>query len=741
MRCYLQLDEKDKAIALAQQTVEDFPGELSSYIAAIGLHMQLEDKDAARLLLDNAYGTLSETSPKTDILRLAEYALDLGDFIRGAQALVPITDVTAYSQLSRALIRCYFEAARPADALEICRQITEHNSPVRYITEMHSYILQSIGDLPNAIEVCLAHLRVYPDDTMISFCLCLLYARTQRSDLLVQLLDKMNVSEIRLPVAHSFQLAFLLLSVRAVEKSLQLAYRVRLEHITDWKAHSCYHSLLSKMLQSGETSLAKARVEIDTRVTLRFADSSMAIYTIATGGEDNAITPDNYIARQLLGRELGGVGTLMAVDEAREYEIIGLTSKYVFAHTQSTHLLATDFRDQSEVVTFDIAGQENGDADLSGFFGFIDKIEDADAELAAYYKGGLLTIAGYALRRGLNEVAGWFRVTGDPRFGVYSEHVSDPGFDASSAKLDDRIDIIIDSYSLLACAQLGILEQLQKLPNRKVAAHVALEGVMDYISELRLMGAGQVCSLKKDNGRYYRVDTRPEDIMSMVAHLEKILQWLKDNCTVLPVNEALKINFHEKNQMDQIIGRASIDAILLAKEHDALLFTEELAVRSVAGNDHGVASMSTNGMLRYLYEKKHINNKQRVDKVVGLLGMNYRLLTVDADVLLGSLAVSGYTVNPVFMTALLSLGRYCTVDSSQTAVLQFLYLLYHRHPAIDKQNIMVRLLDTLIDGRSPYLMLGSLYRRVAATPGFSKEMKRDICGLIRKYRDKIVTGV
>ncbi len=79
-------------------------------------------------------------------------------------------------------------------------------------------------------------------------------------------------------------------------------------------------------------------------------------------------------------------------------------------------------------------------------------------------------------------------------------------------------------------------------------------------------------------------------------------------------------------------------------------------------------------MLFYLLDKRIIDNTIRVDKMVYLPSMNYTLLTVDADVLMKCLTVADYGLSHVFTAGLMSLGKHCTVESSEATRLQLLDL-------------------------------------------------------------------
>jgi hypothetical protein len=158
-------------------------------------------------------------------------------------------------------------------------------------------------------------------------------------------------------------------------------------------------------------------------------------------------------------------------------------------------------------------------------------------------------------------------------------------------------------------------------------------------------------SVTESNGQFYKQEITKEQIQHNVSIVKKLLDWINNNCRCVPCNEYLKLTPDIRDKVYEMLGEISAEAILLAKEHNALLLAEELVIRSVAYGEHSLLSMTTQELLRMRRDSNRISQKDYDLHTVKLLSLNYRGLRIEPSQLMVALEEAKYAVVSPFTNA------------------------------------------------------------------------------------------
>lgn len=170
------------------------------------------------------------------------------------------------------------------------------------------------------------------------------------------------------------------------------------------------------------------------------------------------------------------------------------------------------------------------------------------------------------------------------------------------------------------------------------------------------------------------------------------------------------MNAQQKEQYDNMIGSAFIDSMLIAKEHNYLLFADEESIRSLAFNEFQVRGFPNYVLFNFCFNKKVIEQKYCNEVIAKLIALNYKYLPVNAEILMKCADMSDYQPKFPFDLAIKTLDySISSEDSSIQVAAEFFYKLYALIiiPQI-LSNLVIPILHILVNGRNPAIVMRKL---------------------------------
>ena len=169
----------------------------------------------------------------------------------------------------------------------------------------------------------------------------------------------------------------------------------------------------------------------------------------------------------------------------------------------------------------------------------------------------------------------------------------------------------------------------------------------------------------KENETYFRQEITSDDYARDRQSIERIRTFIQTHCTLTPIRTALDLGKTKFEQMQDILGKEAIAAILLAKERNLPLYSDDLGLRLVAKNDWQVSGFWTQTLLLDIRDKGLITDEQYRDAVKKLLLANYRFVSIDGAGLFWVLNANGFALTPAVTRVFESLhGPECSDDSA-----------------------------------------------------------------------------
>lgn len=305
---------------------------------------------------------------------------------------------------------------------------------------------------------------------------------------------------------------------------------------------------------------------------------------------------------------------------ARQYRIVEVLSPYVHAFQESGRRSAEWFGEGARVWSFNI---EQGLAPLSAVTE--GRTQQFDA-LMSLYEAWHFPLCSVSSHFGRSTFDLWFLVASNPKWGVHAEvgvtkvfegciETLATHFDASRKKSrqdkgsEAKPILVLDSTSLLAIVHLG-LDSLV-IPHFRLFVPVSLYRLLQHQATQR------------------HLPHIPADIFN------RLVSWVDVHAEVLPVTSILDFAPNDITKWRTVLGQAELDALLLAREHEALLLSDDVLLRRIGESEPQikVLGVNTQHILLFLRRSNRLSEEAYFEYLEKLAAGNVRHLLLPAKFL------------------------------------------------------------------------------------------------------------
>lgn len=375
-------------------------------------------------------------------------------------------------------------------------------------------------------------------------------------------------------------------AVLLIPGSLELAYAVWRVSPLDAELQARYISVFNLVSASQNPLLHPIQVGLDCAVTVQVHNEEWTRIIIAQNSLTKPLLPSEIPvnqpqARTLLGKEARDEVLLQQTQWGDVTGIItNVRHKYVYAYQET---IARFGRGELKHGSFQV-GRADSDGDwLKKQAESLKAQREAWLFLAEIYQNQPLPLCAVGAVRHrhvlelwseISSVGGRFYSAGGDISQIYKDWIG----------LDVDKPLVLEPTSLATIALLNIEQEVRaKFPNLFVAHAVWLE-LNEYLQKEAL--APQASGYIWHDGVQLRyTETSPEEAENRRAFLTKIITFINSSCRVVSVPALL----HEK-VWPKWLGKGTIASILLAKDNNATLWTDDERLRRFAASNYSVKS-------------------------------------------------------------------------------------------------------------------------------------------------------
>ncbi|MBA7499086.1 Lipopolysaccharide assembly protein B [subsurface metagenome] len=674
--------------------------------------------DKALTTLFKAVEKIRDHTTNRQLLELADELYVVKAFEEAANIYERIVDKTINSSLSRALINSYYRAGILDKALEICQILLKKYGPLEYISEMESAIYEEIGDLPKAKEVCMTYLEACPNDSEMQLRLAVINLRLNDFGELDKFLD--SPFEIKvLSLDHGLQFAGLLAIRNKYKRAFPVIYELRRTFSNNANAHVKYMGIFIQREKDACDWLNVTKAEVDTAVCIEEESHRREWYIIEDRKDADTVRREfdlnHPLVKKILGKTVGD--DILIVDSPYSKvtgKIVEIKSKYVYAFQESLSSFEKLFPESTGVWRVKVGIPKTEGAELEGFetiFDVISRQHDRNLQVEKLYRERKLTIGAFAnlINRDLLDV--WGGLINIPDLGINCCIGSSEERRLARSVIDDGGKIIADLISIMTLHITNSRDAIVQKFGKLGIAQSTIDLLSHAISERKGIQSKGFMVISKAEDKFVRQEISAEDIKRNLEHLEKIMDWIGNNCEVIPCGAALNVKRQQRQQLERLIGSPSIETILIASEPGNIFYSDDERLRSLAKREFNVNGIWTQVLLMKCLDEDILERGKYNESVIQLVNHSYRHISIDAHVLIEAVKQSEWSPRPPYTTVLKVLeGQYSDERSALIVGTNFLYELWKQPPILvqRRDQIILSILDALTSRRSPRIIMGKL---------------------------------
>lgn len=563
------------------------------------------------------------------MFNLAELYFSQNEYSEAAQFYKQTVNVKINNEPLQKYLSALFKSRQYNVALEISKKLRNNGEPIPFVSEIEGLIYTYIDDFIIAKEIFSKLSTLEPLNPFHKIRVIYLLLRRNEMDAAQNLLSTIKIENIKDNVAILFNIANIKMLLQ--EKDLlSFAYRAWRINYNNPDAHLAYLNYYLSQESTDNNVLEQDIVAIDSAVYIKNGgDEKVFIITdeVQSASWPIEISPTNTIAIKLLGHKVGD--TVPFKDEPLEhlsYEITKIISKYKYAYIDIWENFTTLFPNHPGLQVIDTSNN-----DFSKILFSIDQKHKFTTEMENLCYREAFPYSSLAKLLAVNIVKAWGGIIHHKEKKLMASIGSLKQIKNRAITISPKGNIVIDLFTLLSLNHLNLLNKLTEFFNLIYIAQSGLDELNDAITDLSFPAKPHHRTWKE--GDYYIMDEVTEE---SIDRNRKFLICIRDFILTYgvnpPVNKILEIGEEYENYADSI-GKSAIDSILIASEHNTLLFSDDLALRNV-GNTFSVGGIDSQSVLLKMFHCKLLTQGEYFQALIKLIHINYNFVFVNEEVLM-----------------------------------------------------------------------------------------------------------
>lgn len=672
---YIRTGNLGEAERVIDKYLINHPDDIMALVQKAGLQQAQGNDDKYKELLKAINPKVKDVS-RDELLVLADELYKARLYENALAIYEPIIDPTLNTEWTRKLLDCYYRSGDYKKALEIAAELRRNHGAIPFVTDLESYIYESIDDLESAKKACEQLLATYPDNKEIQLRLAIINYRTKNfSDLDAFLKDFTYYDEIDLNAVVNLVTMYSERGFR--DKARELLFRFRAAHPNDPEVHSRYMGYFFLKENNTTDLLDFDKVEVDTVVTVKgqFGNEIYLIHAGETDAGQRVLNLNEPLAKKLLGLSVGD-GVELGGKNPHKVKIENIKSKYIDALHKTQELFPTFFPDHDGIQKFSF-DENNPEPAIEQMKKTAVDRSKAVESVEDLYKQGKLTVSLFASMVGRSTIEVFYGFQAreiSSAINVFRGHSKE--LEESSKTIGDK-QLVADITSLITMQVLGVLELIVKNFGKLGIVRSTIEEIEQHVSQLKDINPDGYSNMTTVDGKMVITEIPPEAIQQRIEDGEKLLEFIKKNCGVLKVTKALDIKAPRLEELNRVLGKGSVDTILAASGDNKMLYTEDWVLRQIAKSEFNAQSIWTQPVLINLRDNGHIAEEKYQEHVIELTKRGYGHTSFNAAILIKAAEKANWKLDEP-LTNFLQVLEDTSIDINSLIgiTVQFLYALW-----------------------------------------------------------------
>ena len=236
--------------------------------------------------------------------------------------------------------------------------------------------------------------------------------------------------------------------------------------------------------------------------------------------------------------------------------------------------------------------------------------------------------------------------------------------------------------------------------------------------------------VNKIGGEYLRHVITVDDKKRHLKNLQRFLKEVNSYCEV--VTPQLSEDYLDKKEKDKLFGVSFNDSILISKEKDCILCSDDLFFRSLCFNEDKINGISIFNLIMYWEQNRLIEGQISLGESIKL---NYRNIPLNAKLLYKVFQDSGHLIKQPFINACDFINPNFIPDvEGAKLIINFLYEVYTSSSITTTKSFVTQhILSKLFAGRNVGLIKRYLIALLDTKFFLLPAQKDEILQILRAY--------
>lgn len=509
---------------------------------------------------------------------------------------------------------------------KVCRELRLAGETDPRIVHTEISVLQ-LYDPHEALSVAEQYLNLHPGDRQVTLWQSFLALRLDRSELIVSDISRLPEPTDLTPEGCGLVI-HILDETKQHSAALRYSYEALRAHFEKEFAHGQY--LARFLALSGHCPELQDNDKAGPGLAVCYNEEhdSSDRWLIIEDGDAPELTRDEYapdhpISQSLVGRKVGE--EVVACDsgiQSRTLTIREVIPKYVYRYHDCRDLYQLRFPGGTAIQLITVGSGD--EFDPSPIIKSLELRKKSIEQLNDQYRARRLPFSTYVELSGRDEIEVWGYLVSNPDLGIYCSRGDVNELQAGLSLARECKSVVLDLTALLTMAQLGQLELLNSATRTFEIGQTTFDRLQHFVdsAEDAKRAAGSV--VLSNDGQLGRIDVSVEERNQHSEFLKQLRDSVRDTCQICPCPQAAALEPKRRDQIVRAIGRASLDAILLASMPERALWTDDTIIALIGQTDFQMRRLWTQPILIVLQEEGILAPPEFDQTVAKLVGWNYQ---------------------------------------------------------------------------------------------------------------------
>jgi len=626
---YIANNEPEKAYNLLRKSQQLFPNNPEILIAFAKYKNLIGKKSESESHLIEAFKYADAVEKLRISLILADYYYREKLYDKALPYYENIVNPSINNDVLKKYLTCLYYSSNKEQGykicLEICEKLREKHGVIEFISEVEAAIQEELGNLRIASDIYLKLSQKFPSQYKYQLRYGMVEFRRDNRDNAIKILDNVK-NKAKDDAIALMSIAEVFDYVGRKNEAIKLAYDALELSSEDPEMHLAYIHLFLSRDDESDKLLNPSTIDTNTVVTLKFDEEQrvyMLLDTKAPNINRGEISIESDFGKKLLGLKIGDKVKIGEPPYEEEGEVTEIKSKYLKTFQESMSNFNKLFKD-TRLQRIKL------NEDLKNIFEIIDQTSERTAKISELYKQRKLTIGALSILLGRDLFDTWAGLVTIPgmtlRCALGSEEEQKEELEIANASKKVSVDLI----GLFTLVHIGCLDLLQKLFDEVYVSQSILDELTQILIHQNIAKEKGYMTIGKYEGQYIKEEISTEDIQKRINFLNTIKNFVTSHCEVGGLKNPPSQS--EENLKD-LLGKSSTDILLIAKENDLPIYSDDKSLREIAFNEYHIKGFNIQSLLKVALNRKIIKEDFYNNKIVKLILSSYSYISISSQIL------------------------------------------------------------------------------------------------------------